>query len=289
MTTLAVDYGQGVENAWSNIATFIPKAVAFLVILLVGYIIAKVVMKAVDALLERVGFDKAVEKTAAKKAMEKSKYDASDIVAKLAFYAVVLFALTLAFGVFGPTNPVSRALESIVSFLPDLAVAIIIVGVAAFIAKAVKDLVTNALGGLSYGKALGTVASVFILGLGIIAALNEIGVATTVTTPLLVFVLATVGGILVVGVGGGLIKPMQGRWEQMLNKAEEEAPKVKQQAQQSKGASSAGDASVYPTDPTVTQPVPVAAGAARSKDATTVMPAAAPAAKRARTRRTPPS
>ncbi len=51
------------------------------------------------------------------------------------------------------------------------------------IAKGVKDLIAWALGGLSYGKLLANIASVFILGPGIIAALNQIGVATTVTTP----------------------------------------------------------------------------------------------------------
>jgi len=74
------------------------------------------------------------------------------------------------------------------------------------------------------------VAAVFILGLGIIAALNQVGIATTVTTPVLIAVLATIAGILVVGVGGGLIKPMQTRWESYLTSAEEEAPKIREHA-----------------------------------------------------------
>lgn len=44
-------------------------------------------------------------------------------------------------------------------------------------------------------------------------------------------VLATIGGVIVVGAGGGLIKPMQQRWERYLTRAEEEAPRVKEQAQ----------------------------------------------------------
>jgi len=68
---------------------------------------------------------------------------------------------------------------------------------------------------------------VFILGLGVIAALNQVGIATTVTTPVLVAVLATLAGVLIVGVGGGLIKPMQTRWESYLTTAEQQAPKVK--------------------------------------------------------------
>ena len=52
---------------------------------------------------------------------------------------------------------------------------------------------------------------------------NEIGIAIAVTLPVLITVLATVGGILVVGVGGGLITPMRQRWERWLNHAEQEA------------------------------------------------------------------
>ena len=58
-------------------------------------------------------------------------------------------------------------------------------------------------------------------------------IATTVTTPILIAVLSAVVGVIVVGVGGGLIRPMSQRWETYLNKAEEEAPRVKAEAQNS--------------------------------------------------------
>jgi hypothetical protein len=208
-----------------NVLLFVPKALAFVAILVIGWLIAKAVRKVVDKILERVGFDRVVERGGVKTALAKSKYDASDIVAKLAYYAIILFTLQLAFGVFGP-NPISALLTSVIAWLPNAVVAIIIVVVASAIAKGVKDLIGNALGGLSYGKTLATIASVFILGLGIIAALNQIGVATTVTTPILVAILATVAGIAIVGVGGGLIKPMQARAEQWLSKAEDEAQTI---------------------------------------------------------------
>jgi hypothetical protein len=214
------------QQTWNTVATFVPKLVAFLVILIIGWIIAKVLAKAIDAVLERVGFDRAVERGGVKKALAQSKYDASDIVAKLVYYALILFVLQAAFGVFGP-NPISDLLTNVIAFLPSLVVAIIIVVIAAAIAAAVRELITNTLGGLSYGKLLANIASVFILGLGIIAALNQVGVATTVTTPILIAVLATVGGILVVGVGGGLIDPMRDRWRQWLVAADAETANIR--------------------------------------------------------------
>ncbi len=59
--------------------------------------------------------------------------------------------------------------------------------------------------------------------------------ATTVTMPVLIAVLATVAGILIVGVGGGLIKPMQTRWDGWLASAEQETGRIKEQVQSSSG------------------------------------------------------
>jgi hypothetical protein len=213
----------------SAIAEFVPKLALFLVILVVGIIIAKVIAKALNALLERAGFDRAVERGGIKRALSSSEVDASDIVAKLIYYTLLLFVLQLAFGVFG-ANPISRLIEDVIRFLPSLVVAIIILVVAASIAAAVKGLLQNMIGGLSYGRTLANIASAFILFLGVIAALNQVGVATTVTTPVLVAILATVAGVIIVGVGGGLIRPMQQRWESYLTTAEREAPRMKAHA-----------------------------------------------------------
>ncbi len=213
-----------------TVAVFIPQLLLFLVIMLIGWLVAKGLRKLTDAVLERLHFDRAVERGGIGRALAQSKYDASDLIAMLVYYAVLLITLQLAFGVFGP-NPVSGLLAGIVAFLPRIAVAIIIVVVASAIASAVKDLITGAMGGLSYGRVLATIASVFIIALGVIAALSQMGIAIAVTLPVLVAVLATVGGILVVGVGGGLVRPMQQRWERWLTRAEQETPQARAHAQ----------------------------------------------------------
>lgn len=218
-----------VGDALRSIATFVPKLVAFILILIIGYLVAKALGKAVDKVLERVGFDRAVERGGIKRALAQSRYDASQIVGKIVYYALLLFVLQLAFGIFGP-NPISDLLSGVIAFLPKALVAIVIIVVAAAIAAAVRELISDTLGGLSYGRTLASIAAVFILGLGIIAALNQVGIATTVTTPILITVLATLGGIAVVGVGGGLIKPMQSRWEQYLQTASRETQNIRAEA-----------------------------------------------------------
>ncbi|MFD1932321.1 MULTISPECIES: mechanosensitive ion channel family protein [Nonomuraea] len=223
------DWRRGLVDAWTAIVTFVPKFIAFLVILVIGWLIAKLLQKAVEKGLERVGFDRWVERGGIGRMMERSRYDASSLIAKLIYYAVLLITLQISFSVFGP-NPISALLGGVVAWLPKAAVAIIIVVVAAAIANAVKDIVGAALAGLSYGRLLATIAQVFIIALGVIAALNQVEIATTVTMPVLIAFLATVAGILIVGLGGGLVKPMQQRWEGWLHRAEAETGAIRTEA-----------------------------------------------------------
>ena len=110
--------------------------------------------------------------------------------------------MQLAFGVFG-TNPISTMLDAIVGWLPKAIVAIIIVVIASAIAKVVKNLIVAAIGGLSYGPVLANVASIAIIALGAIAALNQVGIAAGITQPVLYAVLLTAGAVVAIGVGGG--------------------------------------------------------------------------------------
>jgi hypothetical protein len=217
------------QSALAAVFEFVPKLALFLVILIAGLIVASLIAKGLTRLLRRVGFDRLVERGGVKKALDRSKLDAAAIIAKILYWTLVLFVLQFAFGVFGP-NPVSDLLAAIIAFLPRVIVAIVIVIITAAIAAGAKALIQNTLGGLSYGKILANIVSIFILFIGIIAALNQVEIATTVTTPLLIAVLAIFAGVIIVGAGGGLIKPMQQRWETILNRAVEEAPKVKRQA-----------------------------------------------------------
>ncbi|HUQ56118.1 hypothetical protein [Lentzea sp.] len=54
--------------------------------------------------------------------LARGKYDASDLLAKLVFYVLVLITLQIVFGVWGP-NPVSELLTGIVAWPPRAAFA----------------------------------------------------------------------------------------------------------------------------------------------------------------------
>jgi hypothetical protein len=173
-----------------------------------------------------------VERGGLRQALARSRYDPSDVIAKLAFWLIFLVSLQLAFGVFGP-NPVSDLLRGLIAYLPNVLVAIVIVVVAAAIAKAVSDLGSSLLSGVSGGQLIAKGAGIAVLVFGAFAALDQLQVAPRIVTGLWYAILAIVVGSAVVAIGGGGIKTMQRYWERAMTKAEERGPELKQQAQQS--------------------------------------------------------
>jgi hypothetical protein len=264
---IAVEWGQGIEDAWSDVASFVPKLVGCLIILIIGYFVAKLIAKAVDALLERVGFDAAVERGGVKAALEKSKFDASDIVAKIVFYALFLMVLTMAFGVFGD-NPISDMLEAVIAYLPKVIAAILIIVIASAIGAAVREMLDATLGGLSYGKALANGVGAAILIVGVFMALDQLEIAPSIVTGLFYAMLAIVVGVTVVAVGGGGIGPMRARWDNALAKYDEEKPKVQEASKGAKDriaqrAQQRADEVKSETSSTGSQPLPPSAPSPR--------------------------
>ena len=227
------EFTHGLGTAWATVAALVPKLVAFLLILLIGWLIAKVIARLLDRLLERIGFDRWVERGGVKRAMERSRFDASDLLSKVVYYIIFLFVLQLAFGDFGP-NPISELLQGVIAYLPKVFVAIVILVVGAAIAAAVKEIVEASLGGLSYGRALAVGASTAILVIAFFAALDQLQIAPAIVQGLFYAILAIVVGSAVVAIGGGGIPTMRRYWERTADRAEVESTKIRQQASGSK-------------------------------------------------------
>lgn len=199
----AIDLEAGLEEAWENVVTFAPKLLGFFLILLIGFFIAKLLSKLTNSLLERVGFDGWVQRGSLQTAFERAKTDASDLIALIVFWAVFLITLQLAFGIWGP-NPITDLIEGIIAYLPNVIAAVIILVIAAAIARVVTDILTPSLGAVRGGEWIARVAGIAILVLGVFAALDQLEIAPAIVNGLFYALLVVVAGSLVVsfGVGG---------------------------------------------------------------------------------------
>lgn len=217
------------HTAWQHIATFVPKFIGFLVILVVGYFVAKAIEKILDKVLERVGFDRWVERGGVRDALARSKYDASSILAKIVFWTVFLFVLQLAFGVFGP-NPISDLIRGVIAFLPNIFVAIVILVIAAALARAVRDLLGSVLGSVGGGQWMARGAGIAILAIGFFAALSQLHIAPAIVNGLFYAILAIVVGSSVIALGIGGYPVVRRYLERAATRIEERAPEMRAQA-----------------------------------------------------------
>lgn len=222
------EFTDGLGDASATVATFVPKFIAFLIILGVGYFVAKFIDRIVDRVLERIGFDRWVERGGVKRALERSRYDASSLLARVAFYAVLLLVLQLAFGIWGP-NPVSNLLQGVIAYLPNVFVAILILVVGAAIAAAVKEIVEASIGGLSYGRGMSIAAGTAVMVIAVFAALDQLEIAPTIVNGLFIGMLAIVVGSAVVAIGGGGIPVARRYLERLADRTERESETARQE------------------------------------------------------------
>jgi len=201
---LAVSFTQGIENAWSDVATFIPKLIGALAILLIGWFIAKIIRKVVHRVLTKAGFDNLVDKSGLGGYVEKAGYpDSGLLLAKIVYFAIMIIVLQLAIGAFGDTA-VQDVLNDLLAFIPKLFVALIIVVLTGAVANAVRGFVAPAVAHLSYGNLItqGVVVAIWVIG-GF-AALDQVQVAQDIVDTLFTTITASLGMIIVIkfGVGG---------------------------------------------------------------------------------------
>ncbi|MFF5078947.1 hypothetical protein ACFY36_17985 [Actinoplanes sp. NPDC000266] len=251
------------EDMWRSVLLFIPTALGFAAIVLIGWLVARLLRTAATKGLARAGLDRSP--------LSRLKITPSVLCGKIVFYGVLLFALQAAFGLWGP-NPVSDLLSAVIAWLPRAFVAVVIVVVAVAVGRAAADLIVSALGALPYARLLARAVSAVVVTLGVIAALDQVGIATSVTQPVLIAVLATIAGVIIVGVGGGLIRPMQSRWEDWLTRAATESSTIRDQAR----AYAAQRERKATSEPAATAPATAQAAAPASAPGSA--PASAPAA-----------
>lgn len=212
----------------------IPKVIGFAVILVVGWLIASAVASAVAALLRAVKFDDLARRSGFAGFVKNMgvNTDSSGALATIAKWFVRLIALVVAFDALG-LPAVSQVLQQLLLWLPNLVVALVVLVLAGIAANALAKVVHGAAAsaGLGSPDLLSNVARVAVWAFGIVVAVNQIGIATTLVNTLF---MATVGALalalgLAFGLGGRDTAAKM--WESWYQKGQEAAPKMGQAAQ----------------------------------------------------------
>jgi hypothetical protein len=183
----------------------IPKLIAFALILIVGWIIASALGGAVTRILRRIEFERFAEGTGLRGFVRQMgvAMTASELVGALTKWLVRLVTLVVAFDALG-LPAVSQALQSLLLWLPNLVVAIVVLVVGGLAATALSRLVRGATAeaGFTNPDLLATITRVAVWAFAVLIAVNQIGVGANVVNILLTGIVA--GSALAFGLAFGL-------------------------------------------------------------------------------------
>jgi small-conductance mechanosensitive channel len=221
-TTINVDIL--LTSVVTGIVTFLPKLLVALTIFFVGKLLAKSFSGIVTKIISAQGLAKFVNSFQLGATMKEEM--ASGIITAVGLlirYAIMYVSLILAFQVLGLTG-IADFLASLVSVLPKLLSALLILLIGVIIAGLIESLVKRALITLDPATArlVGKVTSYTVVSFFALMSLAELGIAATFINTLFIGLVASVSlaSGLAVGLGAkDLIKDILSNWYKQRTKS----------------------------------------------------------------------
>jgi hypothetical protein len=212
----------------------IPKVLAFVLIIIVGWMVAALVARAVEALLRTVRFNDMAQRSGFGGFVANTgvQADSAGFVALVAKWFIRLIALVVAFDALG-LPAVSDILRQLLLWLPNLVVAVAVLIIGGLAANALAGLVRGATAKADLGNPdlLANVARVAVWAFAIVVAVNQIGIARELVNTLF---MATVGAV---ALAAGLAFGLGGRetaaemWRDWYERSRRAAPRMEDAAQ----------------------------------------------------------
>jgi len=183
---IIADIGTSIVNSLSNalnlIVTFVPKLIGFLIILLVGWILATVLSKAVTLVLRKVGFDRLSNRIGLTRFEQLAglHVDPAGILGTIVFWFIFLIFLVPAADALGLTS-VSGILNTLIAYIPNVFVAILVLFLGTLAATFVSEIVRGATASTNIGnpKVFANIARWAIIGFAALVALEQLQIATS--------------------------------------------------------------------------------------------------------------
>lgn len=183
----------------------IPKILGFLIILIAGWIIAALVQKATAAILRKIKFNDMSERSGLAGFVRSmgTASDSAGMIGGVVKWFIRLTTLVVAFDALG-LPAVSDILRQLLMWLPNVVVAMVVLVIAGLVANVLSSIVRGAAAESELENAvfLGRLASGVIWAFGIVVAVGQLGIATTLINSVFMAVIGALA--LALGLAFGL-------------------------------------------------------------------------------------
>ncbi|HWI44074.1 MAG TPA: hypothetical protein VNS81_10670 [Nocardioides sp.] len=252
-----MDIKDSLQTGFDNFFGFLPNVLGFLVLLVIGFIVAKVVKTAVRKGLEMTGVDGHLQRSSAHTYVERIAPGArvSALVATVAYWFVFLFFAVAAVSAL-KIPALTSFMNDVLAYLPNVVVAIAIFVVAAVVSGAVAAGITRIMGDTPTGKIAATVLPAVVMVVAMFMILEQLQIAPEIVR---IAFAATMGALalglaLAFGLGGrGVAQKMledayeKGRQERSRVKADIQTGKARAEAEAHRMQARHGDTTATTT------------------------------------------
>ncbi|HWB10861.1 MAG TPA: mechanosensitive ion channel domain-containing protein [Pirellulales bacterium] len=195
------------DRAFGDIVNLLPHLVAMLVVVVVGYIVARVLDRFSVALSQSLGLQTAAERSGLAASMKQVGIGRSvpSIIGQIVFWLTMCVFLAAGFNILG-LGAVSAAMERIVAYIPNLLVATVVVVVGLLVAGFLRGVVATGADrvGITYAETLADAVYYVLALMTFIGAFDQLHIEFGLLKELILLAAAglSLGCGLAFGLGG---------------------------------------------------------------------------------------
>jgi hypothetical protein len=198
-----LDILDSINDFFTELFAWLPRVVGALVVLIIGYFVAKALGRLIGRVLERIGLDRWVERGFGGSQVSRVVSSPSQLLGTVAFWLIFIAAISIAVDILG-INALEDAVRAVWDYIPNVLAALAILLLAAVLAGAVARLIRRAMPDSGMGRILGTVAPLLIMAIAVFMALEQLEIASNIVVITYASLMgaAALGMALAFGLGG---------------------------------------------------------------------------------------
>lgn len=175
------DITSSLQKVFDQLLSTLPSLLGAIVILFIGWLLAKLVSKVAARVLRRIGLDKLADKLNDTESFKEANLMIRPviIIEKFLYWTLIFITLLSASEILG-MDLLSEQIGALISYVPNLLTALVILGVGFYLADSVKQLVSNAAQsfGIPAYRFIGGVVFVLIMLVVAVTALDQAQIDT---------------------------------------------------------------------------------------------------------------
>jgi hypothetical protein len=174
-----------VRQMLTRILAYLPVLAGALVILIVGWFIAKAIKRIVDWLLKLIRFDALADKAGISAILRKGdlKISTREVISSIVYWLIMIMVLVMTVDALGLPKA-SDVLASLFAYVPNVIAALLVLVVAMFLASFMSGIVRTAAGNANLPKPaiFAAVSRWAIIIFAVTIALEQLGIASLLVT-----------------------------------------------------------------------------------------------------------